>query len=113
MRIGFHQVTATRGIHSLYEWCYQTIWLFSGPPEHPEDDSLMEKHGANRQLYPALMSVMHAIQMKDEEAGQDAAHRMIQIQKPWIVRRLSESNLVNGKPLVHIPNENAHLINHE
>ena len=30
-RIGFkHQVIATRGLYSLYNWCYHTIWLCSG-----------------------------------------------------------------------------------
>jgi hypothetical protein len=40
--IGFKlQVTATPGFHSLDDWCYQTMWLFSGVPEHPEDDTVM------------------------------------------------------------------------
>jgi hypothetical protein len=36
---------------------------------------------------------------------------MIQIAKPWTIRRWSESKLLNGKPLVPIPKENAHLDN--
>ena len=35
---------------------------------------------------------------------------MIQNAKPWTIRRWSESKLVNGKPLVRIPKENAHLV---
>jgi hypothetical protein len=32
------QVAATPGFHSLYDWCFQTMWLFSGAPEDSEDD---------------------------------------------------------------------------
>jgi hypothetical protein len=47
-RIGFkHQVTATLGIHSLYHWCYQAMWLFSGAPEDPQYKTVMEMHGAD------------------------------------------------------------------
>jgi len=112
-KIGFKlQVTATPGFHSLYDWCFQTMWLFSGAPEDPEDDTGMEKHGAEA-LYPAVKSLMHAIRTKDKEAQQDAAHRMIQIAKPWTIRRWSESKLANGKQLVRIPKENAHLVDLE
>ena len=69
----------------------------------------MEKHGAEA-LYSAVKSLMHAIRTKDEDVPQDVAHRMIQIAKPWIVRWWSELKLANGKPLVRIPKENAHLI---
>jgi len=42
-KIGFKlHVTATQGFHSLYDWCYQTMWLFSGVPDDPEDDTVME-----------------------------------------------------------------------
>jgi hypothetical protein len=112
-RIGFKlQVTATPGFHSLYDWCFQTMWLFSGAPEDPEDETVMEMHGADA-LYSAVKSLMHAIRTEDEEAQQDAAHRMIQIAKPWTIRRWSESKLANGKPLVRIPKENAHLVDLE
>jgi len=36
------------------------MWLFSGAPEDPEDDTVMEKHGAEA-LYSAVKSLMHAI----------------------------------------------------
>jgi hypothetical protein len=111
--IGFKlQVTATPGFHSLYDWCFQTMWLFSGAPEVPEDETVMEKHGAEA-LYSAVKSLMHAILTKDKEAQQDAVHRMIQIAKPSMIRRRSESKLANGQPLLRIPMENAHLINLE
>jgi len=88
-KIGFQlQVTATPGFHSLYDRCFLTMWLFSGPPEEPEDDTAMKKHRA-KALYSAVKSLMHDIWTKDEEAQQDAAHRMIQIAKPWTIRRWS------------------------
>jgi len=112
-RIGFIlQVTATLGFHSLYDWCYQAMWLFSGAPEEPEDKTVMEIHGADA-LYSAVKSLMHAIRTEDQDAQQDVAHRMIQIAKPWTIRRWSESKLANRKPLVRIPKENAHLVDLE
>jgi len=88
------------------------MWLFSGAPEDPEDETVMEMYGADA-LYSAVKSSMHAIRTVDQDAQQDAAHRMIQIAKPWTIRRWSESNLANGKPLVRIPKENAHLVDLE
>jgi len=112
-RIGFKlQVTATPGFHSLYDWCYQAMWLFSGVPEDPQDKTVMEMHAADA-LYSAVKSLMHAIWTEDQDAQQDAAHRMFQIAKPWTIRRWSESKLVNGKPLVRILKENAHLVDLE
>jgi len=106
------QVTATPGFHSLYDWCFQMMWLFSGAPDDPEDDTVMEKHGAEA-LYLAVKSLMHAIRTENEEARQDAAHRMIQIANPWTIMRWSEWKLADGKPLVRIPKENAPLIDLE
>jgi len=62
------------------------MWLFSGAPDDPEDEIVKKKHGADA-LYSAVKSVMHAIQTEDNEAQQDAGHRMIQIAKPWTIRR--------------------------
>ena len=60
-RIGFNrQVTATPEFHSLYDWCFQTMWLCSGAPEDPDDETLMEKHGTEA-LHSAVKSSMHAI----------------------------------------------------
>jgi len=112
-RIGFKlQVTATPGFHSLYDWCYQAMWLFSGAPEDPEDETVMEMLSANA-LYSAVKSSMHAIRTEDQDAQQDAVHRMIQIAKPWTIRTWSESRHANGNPLVWIPKENAHLVDLE
>jgi hypothetical protein len=70
------------------------MWLFSVAPEDPEDDTVMDQHGADA-LYSAVKSLMHGIWTEDEEAHQDAVHRMIQIAKPWTMRRWSESTLAN------------------
>jgi hypothetical protein len=81
-KIGFKlQVTAIPGLHSLYECCFQTKWLFSGVPEDPEDDSVMVNHGVEG-LYSTVESVMHAIRNEDEEAQQDVLYRIFQIKKP-------------------------------
>jgi hypothetical protein len=112
-RFGFKlQVTATPGFHSLYDWGFQTMWLFSGAPDKPEDETLMEKHGA-KALYSAVKSLMHAIRTEDQDAQQNAAHQMIESAKPWTIRRWSESKLANGKPLVRIPTENAQRVDLE
>jgi len=112
-RIGFElHVTATPGFHSLYDWCFRTMWLFSDAPEYPEYDTVMEKHGAEA-LYPAVMSLKHAIRTEDADAQHDAAHQMIQMVTPWMIRRWSESKLAHGKPLLPILKENAHLVDLE
>jgi len=112
-RIGFnHQVTSTPGFHSLYDWCHQAMWLFSGAPEDPEDETVMEKHGADG-LYSTVKSSMHAIRTEGKNAPHEAAHRTIQIAMPWTFRRWSDSKSANGKPLVQLLKENAHLVDLE
>jgi len=69
----------------------------------------MEKHIA-KALYAAVKSVMNVIQTDDHNAQRDAAHWMIQIAKPWTIRRWAETKLTNGKPLVWILMEYAHLV---
>ena len=88
------------------------MWLFSGAPEDPEDETVMEMHRTDV-LSSAVKSLMHAIRTEYQDAQQDAAHRMIQIAKPWTIRRCSETKLENGKPLVRILKENAHLVDLE
>jgi len=113
VKIGFkHQVTATQGLHLLYDCCYQMMWLFSGTPDNPEDNTVMEKHGAEA-LHSAVKSLMDAIWTENEEAQHYAAHQLIQIPKPWTMRRWSESKLANAKPLVRIPKEKSDLIDLE
>jgi hypothetical protein len=70
------QVAATPEFRSLYDWCYQVIWLFAGAPEDPEDGTVMEKHGADA-LYSAGKRWLHAIRTEEEDAQHDAEHRMI------------------------------------
>ena len=60
----------------------------SGGPEDSEDNSVIEKHGAEA-FDSAVKRLMHAIQTNDEEAQQDAAYRMIQFTKPWTMRGCS------------------------
>jgi len=69
----------------------------------------MEMHGADA-LYSAGKSLMNAIRTEDQDAQKHAAHRIIQIAKPWTIMRWSELELANGKPLARIPKENAHLV---
>jgi len=56
---------------------------------------------------------MHAIWTEDQYAQQDAAHWMIQIATAWTIRRWSESKIVNWKPHVWIPKEDARLVDLE
>jgi hypothetical protein len=43
VKIGFKlRVKATVGFHSLYDWYYQTMWLFLGASDNPEHDTVME-----------------------------------------------------------------------
>jgi len=58
--------------------------------------------------YPSLVISGYIYSVMGEPLT--AAHHMIQIAKPWTIRRWSESKLANGKPLVWIPKENAHLV---
>jgi hypothetical protein len=90
VNIGFKlQLTAMPGFHSLYDWCYQAMWLISGAPEDPEDETVMEKHGAD-ELYTAVKCLMYAIRTEDQDTRQDAVHQMIQIGKPRTIRSWSE-----------------------
>jgi len=60
--------------------------LFSGGPDDPEVDSLMEIHVAET-LYSAVQCLMHVIWTKDKEAQQDVAHHMRQTAKRWMIWR--------------------------
>jgi len=68
------------------------IQVFSGAPEDSEDDAVIEKH-STRALYTAVKSLIHAIQTKIEDVQYDAAHQMIHIAMPWLIRRCTESIL--------------------
>jgi hypothetical protein len=86
--------------------------VLSGAPEVPEDDTVMGMHGIDA-LYSALKNLMDDFRTEDDEAQKDAARQMIQIAKPWTIRRWSESKRAHGKPLVRKPKENAHLVDLE
>jgi hypothetical protein len=88
------------------------MWLFSGAPENPEDETVMEMNGTDA-LYSAVKSLMHAIRTEAQDVQQNAAQWMIQIVKPWTIMRWSESKLGNGKPLVQIPKVYAHRVDLE
>jgi len=60
------------------------MWLFSGAPDDPENETVMEMPGANA-LYSMVKSSMHAIRTEDQDTEQDAAHRMIPLGKPWTI----------------------------
>ena len=112
-KIGFKlQVIATLGFHSLNDWCYQMMWLFSGVPDNPEDDTVMKNHHADA-FYSAVKSLMHAIRTEHNEAQQDPAHQMIQIAKLWTITMWSEMQLASRRSLVRIPKDNAHLFDLE
>jgi len=66
------------------------MWLLSGVPDNPEDNSVMEQHGAEA-LHAKVKRLMHAIQSENEEAQQDAAHQTIKIGKSWTISWRSES----------------------
>jgi len=102
-------VAALPGFHSLCNWCYQAMWPFAGVPEDADNDSAMQKLGGV-ELYSAVKSLMHDIRTKDEEAQQDTAHWMTKIPKLWMISWWRQSALLNGKPLIHIPQDTAHLI---
>jgi hypothetical protein len=86
--------------------------MSSGGPEDPEDETVMEIHGADA-LYTAVKSLMHTIVTEYLDTQHDAEHRIIKIAKPWTIRRWSESKLANGKPLIRIPKNNSHLVHLE
>jgi len=63
--------------------------MFSGVAEDSENDAVMEKHSADA-LDSAVKRLMHAIRTEDKDTQLDAAHRTIQIAKPWTIRRWRE-----------------------
>jgi len=65
------------------------ISLFSGAPEDPVDDTVMEMHGLNA-LYSAVKSLIDAIRTEDHVTQPDAARQIIQISEPWMIRRWSD-----------------------
>jgi hypothetical protein len=96
-RNGFKlQVTTTPGFHSLCEWCFLTMWQFSGAPEDPDNETVLAKPSADA-VVSAVKGLMNAIRTGDQDTQQDAAHLRIQISEPWRIKWWSESKLMNGK----------------
>jgi hypothetical protein len=85
------------------------MWLFASAPEYAENKAVMEKHGAEA-LYSTVKSLMYDFQTEDHDPQQDAVRWIIENAKLWIMKRWSESQLTNGKLLVWIVTENAHLV---
>jgi len=85
---------------------------FSGAPEDLKCDTVMEKHGEGA-LYATVKSLMHVIRTEDEQAQQDAPDRIMQILKPWTIRRSLELRFLKEKSLPWILQEIAHLIDLE
>jgi hypothetical protein len=75
------QVTDRLEFPSLYDWCFQMRWLFSGVSEDPEDETVMEKHGT-KILDSGVKCWTHAIWTEGQDAQLDAANWTIQIAKP-------------------------------
>ena len=108
--IGFKvQVTATPAYHSLRDWAHLTRWLFA-IPEVAEDPDAVAKHGPAA-LEKAVVDIQRAVS-KDLPAHeqQAAAQAMIDVVRPWTIRRWTESKLASGAPLISIPTEIVHQV---
>ena len=108
--IGFKiQVTATSAYHSLRDWANLTRWLFA-IPEVAEDRDAVTKHSPVT-LEKAVMDIQHTVS-KDLPAHeqQAAAQAMIDVVRPWMIRRWTESKLTSGAPLISIPTEIVHQV---
>jgi len=82
------QVTATTRFLSLFDLCYQSLWLIPAPSEHAVEDVAMPLHGAEV-LYSAVKSLMHAIWTGREEDQQDVVYRMTHTHHSWTIRQWS------------------------
>jgi len=102
-------VTTPPGFDSLYDYCCLRTSPCLGAPDDPEDETVMQMHGANA-LHSAVKSLIHAIRIEDEGAQQDVAQRRMWMVKAWTIWRWSESKLANGTPLIWIRKETVHLI---
>jgi len=113
VRIGFkHQITATLGFHWLYDWSDQMMQSSQGVPDDPLDDTVMVIHCADT-LYSAVKSMMTVIWADGTDDQPNAVHQIIQIAKCQLRRRWLETKLANRIPQVQIPQDSAHLIQHE
>jgi len=106
------EVTVTPSFNSLSDWYSQLMWLFSGAPDNPQDETLVGKHSAEL-LYSAVRSLMNAIRTEDQDAQQNAAHWTIQVSEPWIISQWTKLHIANGKQVVRTLKKNALLGNLE
>jgi len=83
--------------------------LYWGVPEYPQDNTVSEKHAAEA-LDSAVKSLIHAIRTENKQVQQVVGHQTMQIAKPFPIRRRREMKLENGKTLVMIMEEHAHLV---
>lgn len=94
--IGFKvQVTATPAYHSLRDWANLSRWLFAIPHEVEVAESV-SRHGPVA-LGKAVANVQRAVSKAlppDEQ--QAAAAEMIEVARPWTIRRWTESKLESG-----------------
>jgi len=80
VKIGFKlQVTATPGFHSLYDWCFQTMWLFLDVSEDPKVNNEMEKHSA-KAWYSAVKSWCMQSGLKTKELNRLPSTRCYRLQ---------------------------------
>ena len=103
------QVTATPAYHSLRDCANLTHWLFA-IPEVAEDPDAVAKHGPAA-LEKAVVDIQRAVS-KDLPAHeqQAAVQAMIDIVRPWTIRRWTESKLASGALLISIPTEIVHQV---
>lgn len=85
--------------------------MCSAAPDGPNDDSIIQ-YNADKVLYSSANSGMHAICIEDNEAQQDAAHRIINIEHPSTIRRWSEVKVIQGITVVRIPKEKVNHVHH-
>jgi len=61
----------------MSDWYYQVMWLFSGTPDYPDNNTALEMH-CTKILYSVVKCLMHTIWTEDNKAQYDAAYCMIQ-----------------------------------
>ena len=109
-KIGFKvQVTTTPAYHSLRDWTNISRSLFDIPNEVEMPDSV-SYHGPIA-LAKAVANVQREVSKAlPLDKQQAAAQAMIEVVRPWTIRRWTESKLESGAPLVAIPTEIIHQV---
>jgi hypothetical protein len=109
-QIGFKiQVTATPAYHSLADWGNTSSWLFHIPAVVQDEGELI--HHGPRAMIRAVRELEQAVKHQESLAEQkEAAMRLIDVARPWTIRRWAESRLASGAPLANIPQEEIHHV---